>query len=141
MAWVGTGSTTGNIEIRADRYPGTWGSGVSTGLSLGVADANNFFFAFTSQKDISKPQALTLGYYHNGRRTNLASGVSMPGTWTTLRVVTSSNGRIEVFADGSAVYSLRNGNLASATGAGLYNDSPGMAMVNRWDNLIVIDVR
>jgi hypothetical protein len=104
-------------------------------LSFRVVDASNFFFAYTTT--ISGNQLLQVGYYLNGQRTELATGVAMPVTWTTLRVVTTNAGEVKVYADGSLVYSATNPFLATATGAGLYNNSSGLGLVNRWDNFTV----
>lgn len=135
IAWVQSGSATGNVDVRCDLRHGRWGRGSDTGLSFRVVDASNFFFAYTTT--ISGNQQLKVGYYLNGQRTELATGVAMPVTWTTLRVVTTNAGEVRVYADGSLVYSATNPFLATATGAGLYNNSSGLGLVNRWDNFTV----
>jgi hypothetical protein len=61
----------------------------------------------------------------------------MPATWTTLRVVTKNSGTLEVYADNNLVYSTNNSLMANASGAGLYNNSSGLGLVNRWDNFTV----
>jgi len=48
MCWVNTGSTSGDLIIRATRWKGRWGSGIDTGLSFRVVDDANYFFAYTS---------------------------------------------------------------------------------------------
>ena len=138
VTWVPTGSSTGNLDLRVDRHAGIFGSGLDTGLSFRVADPQNYFFAYTSGTDQpASSRTLTVGYYLNGHRTDIAAGVSMPANWTALRVVTTSDGNIAVYADASLVYSGASDVLSSATGAGLYNDSAGLGLVNRWDNFTV----
>lgn len=133
IAWVDTGSSTGNLNISAERHARFWNSGVSTGLSFRVTDEKNYFFAYTTG-DATGNQTLTVGYYLDGHRTDLVTNVAMPASWTTLRVVTKNTGSINVYADGMLLYSTTSSVLASAAGAGLYNNAPGLALVNRWDN-------
>jgi len=138
VAWVGTGSATGNLDVRVSRYKGRWGSGIHTGLSFRVVDANNFFFAYTDDV-VGDPTKKTvrIGYYLAGQRVNLANGEALPADWTTLRVFTKNSGDIEVYVDGTPLYSTNNPLLADATGAGLFSNSPGKGLVNRWDNFTV----
>ena len=140
VCWVNTGSTSGNLDIRVSRYHGRWGSGIDTGLSFRVVDQANYFFAYTSDS-IASPgsQFLTVGSYVNGVRSTLPSGVLIPASWTTLRVVTRATGGIQVFIDTTQVYSTTNPLLANATKAGLFNNSGGLGLVNRWDNFMVFD--
>ncbi len=138
VAWVDTGSSTGNLNISAERHARFWNCGVSTGLSFRVMDEKNFFFAYTTG-DATGNQTLTVGYYLDGHRTDLVTNVAMPASWTTLRVVTKSTGGINVYADGTLLYSTTSSVLASATGAGIYNNAPDLALVNRWDNFTVSD--
>ena len=65
----------------------------------------------------------------------------MPANWTTLRVVTRNSGDLKVYVDGSLVFSTTSPVLASATGAGLYNNSAGLGLVNRWDNFTSLSSR
>jgi Concanavalin A-like lectin/glucanases superfamily/Carboxypeptidase regulatory-like domain len=140
VCWVNTGSTSGNVDIRVSRYHGRWGSGIDTGLSFRVVDQANYFFAYVSDS-IASPgsQFLTVGSYVNGVRSTLPSGVVVPPGWTTLRVVTRASGSIQVFIDATLVYSTTNASLANATKAGLFNNSAGLGLVNRWDNFAVFD--
>jgi hypothetical protein len=46
---------------------------------------------------------------------------------------------LKVYADGVLLYTATNSSLANATGAGLYNNSKGLGLVNRWDNFTVYD--
>ncbi len=143
VAWISTGATIGNLDIRVDRTSGTFGSGLNTGLCFRVTDKNNFFFAYTSDDDTdaSKPRRLSLGYFQSGLKTVLASNINMPSDgWTTLRVVTLQAGNINIYADNVPVYSTNSAIDALATGAGLYNNAPGTALTNRWDNFTVLDV-
>lgn len=138
VAWVATGASEGNLDVRVNRHPGLWGSGLDTGLSFRVVDNRNFFFAYTSESNTTPGrQNLSVGYYLNGSRFDLVTMVSMPVGWTTLNVVTTEDGSIKVYADQTLVYSTSSDVLATATGAGLYNNSPGLALVNRWDNFTV----
>ncbi|MDQ3258632.1 MAG: LamG domain-containing protein [Acidobacteriota bacterium] len=141
-AWVQTSSTTGNLDVRVDRRAGTtWGSGIHTGLSFRVIDSSNFFFAYTSDAsdNPSGPKVLNVGYYSAGARTDLTRNVPMPTEWTTLRVVTRTTGSIDVYIDGSLIYSTGNVLMATATGAGIYNHQAGSGLVNRWDNFTIFD--
>jgi hypothetical protein len=136
VAWVPTGSGNGNLDVRVNRYNGRWGSGIYTGLSFRVVDANNFFFAYTTNSGSNN--IVRAGYYLNGERHDLTSGVEIPSSYTTLQVVTTNSGDLNVYVDSSLVYSTNTPILATATGAGLYNDSPGMGLANRWDNFTVL---
>ena len=138
LGWVPTGSTTGNLEVRIDRRPGTWGSGISTGLGFRVVNNQNYFFVYANGGS-SEHQALTIGYYLDGQRTTLATGLAMPSTWTTLRVITKSSGSVDIYADSALIYSTNSLLLATATGAGIYNDRQGSGLLNRWDNFVVYD--
>ena len=90
VAWVPTGSATGDVDVRVNRYTGRWGSGIHTGLSFRVVDANNFFFAYTADSGGNPNiKIVRVGYYLNGQRVDLTSGEAMPSNWTTLRVVTT----------------------------------------------------
>ena len=138
LAWVPTGSATGDVDVRVDRYKGRWGSGIHTGLSFRVVDAQNFFFAYTTDTgDPSNPKVVRVGYYLNGQRTDLTAGATLPANWTTLRVVTLNSGDLKVYADGSLVFFTNNTQFSSAAGAGLYSNSSGLGLVNRWDNFTV----
>ena len=138
IAWTNISTGPASLDVRIDRHRGFFGTGSNTGLSFRVADASNFFFAYSSDnQDPSQSQLLTVGYYSSGVRIELASGISMPSSWTTLRVVTSNTGTISVYADGVLLYSATNSILASSPGAGLYNSGPGLALTNRWDNFSV----
>jgi hypothetical protein len=138
VAWVPTGSVTGDVDVRVNRYIGRWGSGIHSGLSFRVVNANNFFFAYTADSGGTLDNKIVrVGYYLNGQRVDLTTGVAMPSSWTTLRVVTTNSGELNVYVDAALVYSTNNPLLATATGAGLYSDSVGMGLVNRWDNFTV----
>jgi hypothetical protein len=139
LSWVDTGSATGNLDIRVSRQHGRWGSGIDTGLSFRVVDQDNYFFAYTSDS-IASPgnQFVNVGRYLNGARSMLVTAV-IPAGWTTLRVVTRANGDLLVFIDTAQVYATTNTSLANATKAGLFNNSGGLGLVNRWDNFVVFD--
>ena len=140
LAWVQTGSASGKLDVRVDRRRGRWGRGIHTGLSFRVVNANNFFFAFTS--DAAGPpstQALKVGYYLDGQRVDLATSAALPDTWTTLRVVTTDAGDLKVYADNTLLFSTNTPLMATAIGAGLYNNSFGLGLVNRWENFTVFN--
>ncbi len=140
VAWVQTGSADGNVEVRVNRYKGRWGSGIHTGVSFRVVDAANFFFAYTTDSiNDSLSKILHVGYYQNGNRVDLANDVGIPPEWTTLRAVTLSSGYLELYIDNTLVYQANRPELASATGAGLYSDSTGKGLINRWDNFAVFE--
>ncbi|HAF13270.1 MAG TPA: hypothetical protein DHU55_01210 [Blastocatellia bacterium] len=46
---------------------------------------------------------------------------------------------IQVFGDGTLLYSTNNNLMSTATGAGLYNNSAGLGLVNRWDTFAVFN--
>jgi hypothetical protein len=141
IAWVPTGSATGRVDVRVDRRPGRWGRGIHTGLSFRVMDGNNFFFAYTSDDGSpSNTQILKVGYYLAGQRVYLTTSAALPADWTTLSVVTTDAGEARVYADNTLSYSTTNPLMATATGAGLFNNSSGLGLVNRWDNFIVFNV-
>jgi hypothetical protein len=128
------------VDVRVDRFNGRWGSGKNTGLSFRVLDAVNFCFAYTADgADLSSPRVVRVGCYLNGQRVDLTNGVAIPSTWTTLQVVTSNSGDLRIYIDGGLVFSSNSPILASASGAGLYNNSSGLGLVNRWDNFTVFN--
>jgi len=97
-----------------------------------------FFFAYTANEAAAPGNKVVhVGYYLKGQRVDLTTTPVTLSNWTTLRVVTSSSGNLEVFLDSTSVYSTNNPLLASATGAGLYRASREMGLVNRWDNFTV----
>jgi hypothetical protein len=140
VCWVNTGSSSGNLDIRATRWRGRWGSGIDTGLSFRFVDQDNYFFAYTSDS-IASPgdQFLNVGSFINGARSMIASGLPIPSTWSTLLVSTRANGDIRVFIDTRLVYSTNIAALANANKAGLFNNSGGLGLVNRWDNFMAFE--
>ncbi len=137
VAWINVSPSASDLDIQVDRR-GNFSAGHNTGISFRVADANNYFFAYSSDgPDPSLPQTLTAGYYSAGTRTNLITGVTIPPNWKTLRVITNSVGTIRVYADTTLVHSTTHSFLATSVGAGLYNDGPGLALANRWDRFRV----
>jgi hypothetical protein len=137
LTWVGVGGTYDNFDVRVARHPGNAESGRDTGLSFRVVDADNYFFAYTTEGTDPAVRLLTVGYYANGQRTTLAAGLAVPEGWTTLRAVTNAAGLVEVYADNARLYTAQNFLMATATGAGLYNDGPGLALTNRWDDFAI----
>jgi hypothetical protein len=125
------------MDIRVDRRPGTWGSGIHTGLSFRVADANNYYFAYTTDDSTSNSQIVKVGYYIAGQRVDLATTAALPAGWITLRVVTTDVGELRVYAGTTLLYSTTNHLMETVTGVGLYNNSAGLGLVNRWDNFTV----
>jgi hypothetical protein len=143
MAWVPVNSSTGNLEVRVERKPGSFGSGANTGLCFRVADKDNFFFAY-SHNDASNPSGpkkLTIGYLQSGSPIILGDNVAMPPNWTALRVITAEQGSISVYADQFLVYSTSTTVNSLAHGAGLFNPGAGMALQNRWDNFTVLNAQ
>ncbi|HEV7891315.1 MAG TPA: carboxypeptidase regulatory-like domain-containing protein [Pyrinomonadaceae bacterium] len=137
LAWVEVGAGFDDFDVRVSRHPGLAESGHDTGLSFRVLDSNNYFFAYTTEGSDPSARLLTVGYYSNGQRTTLASGLATPAGWTTLRVKTNAAGLLEVYADGARVYASQNSLMSTATGAGLYNNGPGLALTNRWDDFAI----
>jgi hypothetical protein len=78
-------------------------------------------------------------------RTDLATGINLPNNpqapCIALRVQTRADGRIQVLVDAKPVLSTSSNVLLSATGAGLYNDAPGLSLTNRWDNFNVLPLQ
>ena len=143
LAWVALppASLSTGHELRVRRRTGTRAVGHDTGLVFRVADADNYFFAYTTGGNSApNARALTVGYYLNGQRTELASGISIAGGWAELRVVTTPAGAIRVYANDAPVYSTTHGLLAGANGAGLYSNAPGLSLSNRWDDFIVYEL-
>jgi hypothetical protein len=141
VAWIPTGSATGNVDIRVERRAGEWGSGYDTGIAFRVLDEQNYFFAYTSggEDDPENARKLNLGYYLNGVRTDLVTDMSMPGYWTQLEVISHNDGHITVLTDQGFAFSINSSILTGATGAGLFNNGPGLGLLNRWDNFTVYD--
>ncbi|MCM3903078.1 MAG: carboxypeptidase regulatory-like domain-containing protein [Pyrinomonadaceae bacterium] len=138
LTWLNMASGGTNFDIRTDRRPRNSGTGHNTGISFRVVDSNNYFFAYSSDgADASLPQTLTVGHYIAGLRTVLASEISMPSGWTTMRVVTTGAGVVRVYANGTLLYSTNSSLLSNSDGVGLYNNGPGLALTNRWDNFRV----
>jgi hypothetical protein len=140
LAWVETASSTANLDIRVDRRNNApSGSGMHTGISFRVVDQDNFFYAYTSDGVAPVQGVLTVGYFSDGVRHDLAKGVNLPNNWTTLRVLTNDQGGIGIFAGDEFVYSAVDNLMATATGVGLFNNSSGMGLANRWDNFTVYE--
>ena len=141
VTWTNAPAGDADLDIRVDRHAGVWGTGHNTGISFRVTDSSNCFFAYTKDNvDASQPEILTVGYYLGGVRTDLATGIPLPASWTTLRVVTTEAGAISVYADSTLLYSTTNNLFSNSTGAGLYNRAAGLALTNRWDNFTVYSV-
>ncbi len=139
LAWVNADSPTRNLLVSVDRKAGPfYGCGYDTGLSFRVVDSQNYFFAYTNANgSIGNPRVLTVGYFLNNQRTNLVTGLNMPATWTSLKVISMTSGEIQVFADDTLIHSTNNNLNSAAGGVGLYNNSAGLGLVNRWDNFAV----
>jgi hypothetical protein len=135
VAWIDAGSN--NVQVQSLRTRGTGGAGFNTGIAFRVADAQNYFFAYT---DGEIGSTLNVGYYASGNLVKLGTNIAMPDSWWTLKVVTSAAGLIEVYADDTLVYSTTNTKMSQNTGAGIYNSGPGRALTNRWDNFTVAPI-
>ncbi len=139
LAWVDTSSLTGDLDIRVERRASVSAAGQNTGLAFRIVDASNYFFAYSSENsEPTQPKRLNVGYYQGGQRTNLAANVLMPASWTTLKVITTSAGPIEVYADGTLVFSGNTSLFSASSRAGIYNNGPGLGLTNRWDNFTVL---
>ena len=109
-------------------------------MGFRVVDADNFFFAYTANSAATANAAiLKVGYYSNGQRTDLSASAPLPDNWGTLIVVTTNLGEVKAYADNTLLYSANNPLMATATGAGLYNNSAGLGLTNRWDNFAVLN--
>jgi hypothetical protein len=141
LAWIDAPPGVTDLDIRVNRHAGFWGSGENTGLSFRVTDSANYFFAYSSDDSVSsQPQKLTVGYFAAGVRSDLTSGVSLPASWKTLRVVTAALGEIRVYADSTLLYSTTSNLFSTRTGVGLFNHAAGLGLTNRWDNFTVYSV-
>jgi hypothetical protein len=139
VAWVETGATSADLNVAVSRRPRRAGTGQNTGLSFRVQDGSNFFFAYTSEGPAqANPKRLTVGYYLNGERTDLVADLVLPVVgWTALRVETRADGALNVFLDATPVFSATSAPLSGSKGAGLYNNAPGLALTNRWDDFTI----
>lgn len=138
VAWVNPVAPSADLDVSVNRRPRQLGTGQNTGLSFRVLNASNYFFAYTSEGATqADPKRLTVGYYLNGVRTDLVTDLQLPNDWTTLRVETRADGRINVYRSQQLVFSTTSSVLANATGAGLYNNAPGLGLTNRWDNFTI----
>jgi len=68
-----------------------------------------------------------------------SASAPLPDNWGTLIVVTTNLGEVKAYADNTLLYSANNPLMATATGAGLYNNSAGLGLTNRWDNFAVLN--
>jgi hypothetical protein len=144
LTWVATGSGPADLDIRVERNPGAWGSGITTGLVFRVQDERNFFYAYTRGNGTVATE-LTIGYVKNGVDTNVSTGLSLPTdlpNWVRLRVVTLSSGSLKVYieqlSDSRLIYTGVSPELSNAKGAGLFNWRNGQSLANRWDNFAVL---
>ena len=139
VAWVEPGAASADLDVRVSRRPRRAGTGQNTGLSFRVLDGSNFFFAYTSEGPAqADPKRLTVGYYLNGTRTDLVADLVLPSVeWAALRVVTHADGQLDIFLDSTPVFQATSAPLSDSTGAGLYNNAPGLALTNRWDDFTI----
>lgn len=136
-AWVSTGDGPADLDIRVERYPGTFGSGISTGLIFRLMNERNFFVAYTSGAT-NTDQKLYVTLYLDGAPVKMVEGVPLPESWTTLRVVTLEKEGFTVYADNVALYTSDTTYLWPGRGAGLWNNGAGLGLANRWDNFTVL---
>lgn len=129
---------TTDVDVRVDRSPGGWGSGISTGIVFRYVNPTNHCFAFTGGASAST-QGLVYGCTVSGATTYYSLGAPLPTTWTTLRVVSKASGQISVYVTGNTavVYNTTSSANASGTKVGLYSDTFGRGLSNRWDNFTV----
>ncbi len=138
VAWVNPVGASAGLDVSVNRRPKTLGTGQNTGLSFRVLDASNYFFAYTSEGTTqADPKKLTVGYYLDGVRTDLATNLQLPNDWMTLRVETRADGKIKIYLSQQLAYSTTSAVLVNATGAGLYNNGPSLGLTNRWDNFTI----
>ncbi len=139
VSWVEPGAVPADLDVRVSRRPRRAGTGQNTGLSFRVLDGSNFFFAYTSEGAAqSDPKRLTVGYYLNGTRTDLVADLILPAIdWTALRAVTHADGKLNIFLDSTPVFQATSAPLSGSNGAGLYNNAPGLALTNRWDDFTI----
>jgi hypothetical protein len=135
MAFVSTNST--NNDIRVDRRANSsWQNGVSTSILFRVsADGGSYCYAYTVG-NATNNQLLTVSCTSTG---DLATGIACPASWTTLRVITKSNGTLQVYADATSLYSTTNGSLSGNNGLGIIGVNLGTGLRYRWDNFTVYE--
>lgn len=140
--WVSTGQGPADLDVRVNRHPGQYAgsTGISTGLVFRFRDRDNFFYAYTTGESAST-QTLTVGYINGAATGILVDSAPMPGSWTTLRVVTLASGSIEIYADSTLLHSATSSLLATEKNAGLWNFRNGQGLASRWDNFTVYDAQ
>jgi hypothetical protein len=110
---------TANVDIRVSRNPGTYGTGISTGIVFRVIDDSNWCFAFTGGT-LSTNQVLYAGEVVAGVVTYWVNGsVSLPASWTVLRVTTLTTGAAQIFADATSLDSRTDTTNAAGQGHGI----------------------
>jgi hypothetical protein len=119
--WAKVACGTANMDVRVSRNPGTYGSGISTGIVFRVVDDSNWCFAFTGGS-LSTNQVLYAGEVVAGVVTYWVNGtVNLPSSWTVLRVTTLSTGAVVIYADATSLDSRTDTTNATGQGAGIMN--------------------
>lgn len=136
LAWV-TAVGTADMDVRVDRRPGSWLSGINTGLAFRVLDKDNFLFAYTTGMTAAATTLHLCKFVAGTRTTDVIASVAMPSSWTTLRVACSGT-TINVYADATLKMTTTISDHSTQTGAGLWCQFGGSAgMLPRWDNFTV----
>jgi hypothetical protein len=134
--YVDAGRT--DVDVRVNRVPGTFLSGISTGIMFRYIDANNYCFAYT-QGTAANNQRLVVGKRVDGTFSYMVTGAATTPSWTTLRVISKGNGTLQVYAGEALVYSTTDQSNVTGTRVGLYVPSSGMDLAMRWDDFTVFD--
>lgn len=136
LAWVSSVGTA-DMDVRVDRRPGTWLSGINTGIAFRVLDKDNFLFAYTTGLTAAATTLHLCKFVTGTRTTDVIASVAMPSSWTTLRALCSGT-TIEIYADATLKMSTTISDHSSQTGAGLWCQFGGSGgLLSRWDNFTV----
>jgi hypothetical protein len=124
------------VDVRVSRSIGLGfqSAALNTGIAFRVQNDTNFCFATTI--GITETVTQVLVGYVEAAVTTIVATVSMPASWTVLRVVTTGSS-VQVFGDSTLVTTQTVNKFLSATGAGLFYRFFGAGFGCRWDDFTV----
>jgi hypothetical protein len=149
LALVDAGQTDVSVKVDRLAQPAAGESGKHTSVAFrGSADETDWCYAIITdssadQNSPSSTPALRLGCSIDNVETTLANGQALPNqTWTTLRVVSKSDGSIRVYVGTNNIFTevgsgWTSALLAANTKVGAYVRTTSTGLGNRWDNFIV----
>lgn len=139
-AWVTNNSA--DMDIYVDRRQPTSLNDGRVGICYRVQDSRNFNYVIVSHNGTALD--INWGDYTNASRTGnggVANGVSVTGSWTTLRVQVSGTGsnNVTIYLDGSSIKTFTSSTFSTATGAGIAmaDFGGGFSGTARFDNFTV----